>query len=116
MRNTSRLTCSIIAIAFVLLAIRMARAQTPTPNNPGARTFAVVIGISKYARLPGGYQLQFADRDATLFAEAIRKSGANPDNVRLLVGPNATASAIRAALGTWLARSASSTELELLAS
>ena len=93
----------IAAIAFALLAVRMAQAQT----NQSERTFALVIGISKYARLPGGYQLQFADRDARMFADALRKSGANPDNVKLLVGPAATASAIKTALGTWLARSAS---------
>lgn len=50
--------------------------------------------------------MQFADRDAVQFAEAIKRTGVDPANVRLLVGPAATASAIKAAIGTWLARSA----------
>ncbi|HEV8484262.1 MAG TPA: caspase family protein [Blastocatellia bacterium] len=105
-----RLICSIVAIASAFLAVRMAQSQTSAQNTPGERTFAVVIGISKYPRLPGGYQLQFADRDATMFAETIKKAGASPDNVRLLTGPNATASNIRAAVGTWLARAASTSD------
>ena len=105
-----RLICSIVAIASAFLAVRMAQSQTSAQNTPGERTFAVVIGISKYPRLPGGYQLQFADRDATMFAETIKKAGASPDNVRLLTGPNATASNIRSAVGTWLARAASTSD------
>jgi tetratricopeptide (TPR) repeat protein/uncharacterized caspase-like protein len=104
------LILSIVVIAFALSAVRMAQSQTAAQNVSGERTFAVVIGISKYPRLPGGYQLQFAERDATMFAETLTNSGANPDNVRLLVGPNATAANIRTALGTWLARSASASD------
>ncbi len=50
--------------------------------------------------------MQFADRDAVQFAEAIKRAGVDPANIRLLTGPSATASAIKTAIGTWLARSA----------
>ena len=68
-------------------------------------TWAIVIGISHYARLPGGQQLQFADRDAAAFAEAIEKNGVSKKNIRLLLGAEATVAQIKAALGDWLARS-----------
>ena len=51
--------------------------------------------------------MQFADRDAVQFAEAIKRAGVDPANIRLLTGAAATASAIKTAIGTWLARSAS---------
>ncbi|MBI3651385.1 MAG: caspase family protein [Acidobacteria bacterium] len=69
-----------------------------------AKTFAVVIGIARYPRLPGNQQLLFADRDALDFAAAMKKVCG--DNVRLLVNQQATAEAIKAAVGDWLARSA----------
>ena len=51
-------------LAILCAALAMtAGAQQPAQ---GARTWAVVIGISKYQKLPGGQQLQFADRDAIL--------------------------------------------------
>ncbi|MEW6211301.1 MAG: tetratricopeptide repeat protein [Acidobacteriota bacterium] len=72
------------------------------------KTWAVAIGVSKYPRLPGGQQLQFADRDAEDFAADIRRYGAGATEVRLLTGEQATAAAIKSAIGNWLA--ASSTE------
>ncbi|HJQ68142.1 MAG TPA: tetratricopeptide repeat protein [Blastocatellia bacterium] len=75
-------------------------------RQPG-KTWAIVVGVSKYARLPGGQQLQFADRDAALFAEALKKSAVGAENVKLLVGADATVQQIKSAIGSWLARSAS---------
>lgn len=91
-------------------------ALTAAAQQPGqrARTWAVVIGISRYQKLPGGQQLQFADRDASLFAEAIQKRGVSPQNVRLLTGPDATSAAIKSAVGTWLARSVSRSDTVLI--
>ncbi len=66
----------------------------------------MVIGISRYAKLPGGQQLQFADRDARAFADSIEKSGVSKQNIRLLTGADATIAQIKTALGDWLARSA----------
>ena len=99
-----------LAILFAALAMT-AGAQQPAQ---GARTWAVVIGISKYQKLPGGQQLQFADRDAALFAEAIQKRGVSAQNVRLLTGGEATAAAIKSAVGNWLARSASDSDTVLI--
>src|SRR4029077_7053552 len=89
----------VVLLASALCAHAQQSNQTP-------RTWAVVIGISKYQKLPGGQQLQFADHDAAAFAEAIEKRGVAAQNVRLLVGAEANAAAIKSAIGTWLAKSA----------
>ncbi len=107
--------------AIALAAIWAALAVTSLSQNQAdsvqsinsAKTFALVVGVSKYAKLPGGQQLQFADRDATLFAEAIKKAGVKPENLRVLIGSDATVSAIKAALGNWLARSATENDTVL---
>jgi tetratricopeptide (TPR) repeat protein len=109
MSNRSRVVCLVAAIGCLSLFLAEVQAQnttpTPSPSNAQAgETFALVIGISKYPRLPGGHQLQFADRDARLFADSIKKAGVRPANMRVLIGPEATAAAIKAALGAWLAR------------
>ena len=101
-----------LTLAILCAALAMtAGAQQPVQ---GARTWAVVIGISKYQKLPGGQQLQFADRDAALFAEAIQKRGVSAQNVRLLTGGEATVAAIKSAVGTWLARSGSDSDTVLI--
>ncbi|HKG20786.1 MAG TPA: caspase family protein, partial [Blastocatellia bacterium] len=76
-------------------------------QEPVSRTWAVVIGVSRYPKLAGGQQLQFADSDAVAFAESLKRAGADPSNIRLLVGPDATIASIKSAIGNWLARSAS---------
>ena len=103
-------TLHTLAILCAALAIT-AGAQQPAQ---GSRTWAVVVGISKYQKLPGGQQLQFADRDATLFSEAIQKRGVSAQNVRLLTGPEATGAAIKSAIGNWLARSVSESDTVLI--
>src|SRR6185369_7780584 len=98
------------AILFALLALP-ASAQQPK-HEP--KTLAVVIGISKYQKLPGGQQLQFAARDATSFVETIQKRGVNPQDIKLLTGTEATASAIKSVIGNWLARSATESDTVLI--
>src|SRR5262249_34889245 len=112
MNTTARSIGSLVAVAgfCVLLALAGSapaqnNAQDNTPRSP--RTLAVVIGISKYPKLPGGQQLQFADRDAVAFAEALRRSGVPVERINLLTGADATLAAIKSAIGTWLGRSAS---------
>jgi uncharacterized caspase-like protein/tetratricopeptide (TPR) repeat protein len=104
-----------LAALSVLLT---AAAGSPAQNDAGAvkepETWAVVVGISKYPKLPGGQQLQFADRDAIMFAEAIKKGGVKPDNVRLLTGPAATVASIKSAIGNWAARSAGKSDTVLI--
>src|SRR6266481_3558438 len=97
--------------AFVFALALTARAQQ---SNQSSKTWAVVIGISKYQKLPGGQQLQFADRDAALFAEAIQKRVVSAQNVRLLTGGEAPAAAIKSAVGNWLARSVSDSDTVLI--
>lgn len=103
-------------MALVALgAMRTSGQSLPAQLNSGGgsqpgKTWAIVVGISKYAKLPGGQQLQFADRDAALFAEALKKSSVSAENIRLLVGADATAQQIKSAIGSWLARSAAETD------
>ncbi len=97
--------------AFVFALALTARAQQ---SNQSSKTWAVVIGVSKYQKLPGGQQLQFADRDAALFADAIEKRGVSAQNVRLITGAEATAAAIKSAIGNWLARSASESDTVII--
>jgi tetratricopeptide (TPR) repeat protein/uncharacterized caspase-like protein len=99
------------AFVIVLALALTARAQQPD-HTP--KTWAVVVGVSKYQKLPGGQQLQFADRDAALFADAIEKRGVSTQNVRLLTGAEATAAAIKSAIGNWLARSASESDTVII--
>ena len=93
-----KLLALVVLPALALYALAQQSNQTP-------RTWAVVVGISKYQKLPGGQQLQFADRDAAAFADAIEKRGVAAQNVRLLVGAEATVAAIKSAIGNWLAKS-----------
>jgi tetratricopeptide (TPR) repeat protein/uncharacterized caspase-like protein len=99
---------------FVILLAALAltaRAQQP---GQAPKTWAVIVGVSKYQKLPGGQHLQFADRDAALFAEAIEKRGVSAQNVKLLTGAEATVAAIKSAIGNWLARSASEQDTVLI--
>jgi tetratricopeptide (TPR) repeat protein/uncharacterized caspase-like protein len=101
-------------LSGVILCVALTVSVSAQQSNQGARTWAVVIGISKYQRLPGGQQLQFADRDASLFVEAIQKRGVNPQNVKLLTGGDATSAAIKTTIGNWLARSVSEQDTVLI--
>jgi tetratricopeptide (TPR) repeat protein len=112
MRSTTRL----IGLLLVLSSLGFtALAQDRSVvQSQASRTWAVVVGISKYQRLPGGQQLQFADRDATSFVDALRKAGSAGENIRALIGTEATAAAIKDAIGNWLARSASENDTVIL--
>src|SRR5262245_22952279 len=99
-----------VALIIAILAVTGWAQQRPQDS----KTWAVVIGISKYQKLPGGQQLQFAERDATLFAETIQKRGVAAQNVRLIVGSEATTAAIKSAIGSWLARSTSESDTVLI--
>ena len=74
-----------------------------------SRLWAVVVGISHYDNVPPQAQLRFADRDAQAFAAFLRSpagGGFPSDHVQILLNEKASLSALRTALGTWLARSA----------
>lgn len=83
--------------------------DTPAPPPPKAvaipRSYAVVIGISRYQNLPDKLQLQFAERDAqSIYTVLISPEGGNfkAENVHVLTGPKATLAAIRHEIDDWL--------------
>ena len=102
----------LLTLAVLCVALAMDAGAQQRPQAP--RTWALVVGISKYQKLPGGQQLQFADRDAVLFSEAIQKRGVSAQNVKLLTGIDANAAAIKSAVGNWLARSVSESDTVLI--
>jgi len=80
-----------------------------TSLDQRSRLWAVVVGISHYDNVPPQAQLKFADRDAQAFAAFLRSpsgGGFPSDHVQILLNNQASLSAVRTALGTWLARSA----------
>ena len=69
------------------------------------RGYAVVIGISTYKNLAPASNLLFAEKDAeNLYTALISKEAGNMEfeNVRKLIGPQATLQNIRDALEVWL--------------
>jgi tetratricopeptide (TPR) repeat protein len=69
------------------------------------RSYALVIGISKYRNLTQGQQLQYAERDAEdIYSILISPEGGNfrAENVHTLIGPKATLANIRRELEEWL--------------
>ncbi len=89
----------------VLLALAMVFALDAAEAPPGAKTFAVVVGISKYQKLPQENWLQYPDADAQAFAKylASPRGGSVPaDQVLLLTNDQATTAAIRAGLQKFL--------------
>lgn len=69
------------------------------------RGYAVVIGVSKYKNLTDKQNLLFAESDAeNVYRTLISKEGGNFEfeNVKKLVGPQATVDNIRNALEVWL--------------
>jgi tetratricopeptide (TPR) repeat protein len=116
--STPQVKSSLILLAALSTVLALASsmfAQTDaSPAAQSSKTWAVVIGISKYPKVPGGQQLQFAESDATAFAEAIKKGGVKPENMRLLTGTAATVGAIKSALGTWIAKAANESDTVLI--
>jgi len=102
------MTAKTVTLLILLIALATAGAAQQPPES--GKTWALVIGVSKYQRLPGGQQLQFAERDAASVAEALEKRGVSKSNMKLLVGAEATTAAIKSAIGNWLAKSASESD------
>jgi tetratricopeptide (TPR) repeat protein len=85
------------------LASTAAAAASAMPT--GGKTYALLIGVSKYQRLPQEQWLQFADADATLFEKHVlsqRGGGLLPENVLKLTDERATTAALRNAFQTFL--------------
>ena len=93
--------------------LRIEKDVTPAAPAPAAkpaavvipRSYALVIGISKYQNLTQGQQLQYAERDAEdIYSILISPEGGNfrAENVHTLIGPKATLANIRRELEEWL--------------
>ncbi len=72
---------------------------------PDAKTYALLIGVSKYQKLPSDLWLQYADADARTFSEhisSLRGGGVPPDQMVVLTNEGATTAAVRNAFQTFL--------------
>jgi tetratricopeptide (TPR) repeat protein len=104
----------LLAVVAALLSLLAIPSYSQTESKGDSITWALIVGVSKYPRLPGGQQLQFADRDASELALAVRRAGIPSENVRLLSGSQATLVAVKSAIGNWLARVASENDTVLI--
>jgi tetratricopeptide (TPR) repeat protein len=112
---------SFLVSAFVLAGL--AAAQTPPagnqqrdlklekieppkpPSNAPAQSYAVIVGVAAYPKLPAKLQLHFPERDAqSIYTALISPEGGNfkAENVKVLTGAKATLAGIRQDIGTWL--------------
>jgi tetratricopeptide (TPR) repeat protein/uncharacterized caspase-like protein len=80
-----------------------AKPTTPAPAIP--RSYALIIGVAKYPNLPEKAQLDFAERDAqAVYSILISPEGGNfrAENVKRLIGPQATLANVKREIETWL--------------
>lgn len=90
------LVAALLAFSFSLPA-----AEIP----PGAKTFALMVGISKYQKLPQDLWLQYPDADARSLSQLLAspRGGAVPaSQILTLTNDQATTAAIRTALQDFL--------------
>src|SRR5581483_61047 len=69
------------------------------------RSYAVIVGIARYQKLPDKLQLQYSERDAqSIYTIAISPEGGNfkQENVHVLEGSKATLANLRHEIGDWL--------------
>jgi tetratricopeptide (TPR) repeat protein len=86
-------------------ALAAAASEAAAKMPEGGQTFALVVGISKYQKLPQDLWLQYANADASDFAKHLatpRGGGLPPDNIMLLTDEKATTAALRTAFETFL--------------
>ena len=80
--------------------------ETPLPTGQTIpRSYAVIVGISRYKNLPDKLQLQFAERDAqSIHTILISPEGGNfkAENVHILAGEQATLAGLRREIDGWL--------------
>jgi len=73
--------------------------------SPDAKTYALMIGVSKYQKLPQDLWLQYADADAKAFGQhlsSVRGGGVPADQMLVLTNEFATTAAVRNAFQTFL--------------
>jgi len=89
----------LVPVLFAAAAVALAADTAP------GRTWALVVGISKYQKLPNDLWLQYPDADAkTLgsFLESPRGGGVPKDQILLLTNEQATTAALRKAFDGFL--------------
>jgi len=92
---------AVIAAALVAPLFSLRAAETA----PDGRTFALLVGISKYQKLPQDLWLQYPDADAKALSRhfASPRGGSVPaDQILVLTNEQATTAAIRSAFQTFL--------------
>jgi len=90
--------------------LKFTREPAPPAGQPASgviipRSYALVVGISEYPKLPPQGQLRYPARDAAaIYAALISPEGGQfpPENVRRLIGKDATLANLRQALEQWL--------------
>ena len=73
--------------------------------SPDAKTYALMIGVSQYQKLPKNLWLQYADADAKTFRQhlaSVRGGGVPDDQMQVLTDETATTAAIRNGFQTFL--------------
>ncbi len=88
-----------LSIFFIQLAFAQPSVKNEIPNASKGNTYAVIVGVAKY--LDADLQLQFANRDAEIFADfLISASGGSvpKENIKLLIDDDATQGEIEKAI------------------
>ena len=92
--------------------IKIKRVASPSELGQQVRTprgYALVVGIGNYKNLPNDESLKFSESDAeAVYRVLISPDGGRmePENVKKLIGPQATLANIKDALENWLVKTA----------
>ena len=92
--------------------IKIKRVASPSELGQQVRTprgYALVVGIGNYKNLPNDESLKFSESDAeAVYRVLISPDGGRmePENVKKLIGPQATLANIKDALDNWLVKTA----------
>jgi uncharacterized caspase-like protein len=90
-----------LLLTFVAACLAMAAAEIA----PEGKMFALVVGISKYQKLPQDLWLQYPDKDAKTLAEHLaspRGGGIPAERMLVLTNDQATTAAVRKGLNAYL--------------
>ncbi len=112
MKGTLLLLIAVAALAQRPQTQRDLKIEKDTPPPPAApaapaipRSYAVVVGVAKYPKLPQNLQLNYSERDAeSIYSILISPEGGNfrAENVHKLIGSRATLANLRRELEEWL--------------
>jgi uncharacterized caspase-like protein len=95
----------LLPLLAAFLTLSVAPASPAAEIAPDAKTFALVVGISKYQKLPQELWLQYPDSDAKALSQLLAspRGGSIPaDQMLVLANEQATTAAIRAGFDTFL--------------